>query len=256
MAFPQGMCSTALVVTDPAGFHLRPAATIAQVARQYDADVSVEYDGQRANGKSLLDMCMLAAQAGARLTVSAVGRDARIAVRAIEDAFLRLFGGEAPRPAVAAAVALKVSHSPRPTPPVQRAATVVPSRKPDAGPAQPGSRVPPAGADLPHRSAPEPQPPETAPKNAAERGKLRKKRQVFVWAVQAAEREAFLVGSFNNWEPLAMTRCGDRFEVNVSLAPGEYQYKFMVDGQWHSDPAAPRSVPNAFGTTNSVVCVS
>lgn len=217
MAFPLGACSTALVVTDPDGLHLRPAATIAQIARQYEADVSIEYDGRRANGKSLLDMCLLAAQAGARLTVSAVGRDARIAIRAIEDAFVRLFGGETAPPA-AARPAVQVSDTPLP------ATKASPTRA-------------------------------VATQNAVERGKLRKKRQVFVWTMRAAEQDVLLVGSFSQWNPLPMTRRGAHFETSVALAPGEYQYKFIVDRQWQNDPAATHAVPNAFGTTNSVVSV-
>lgn len=85
-----GTVRTVLVLADPAGLHLRPAAAIADIASQFDADVRLEYDGRQANGKSLLSMCMLAPVAGARLTVSAVGRDAQTAIRAIEDVFARL----------------------------------------------------------------------------------------------------------------------------------------------------------------------
>jgi hypothetical protein len=43
--------------------------------------------------------------------------------------------------------------------------------------------------------------------------------------------------------------------VSVTLPPGRYEYRFVVDGQWLSDPSAKESVHNTFGGTNSVVVV-
>ena len=43
------------------------------------------------------------------------------------------------------------------------------------------------------------------------------------------------------------------WETTVALAPGRYQYKFVVDGQWMPDPRARENVPNQHGTLNSVV---
>ncbi|MBI3875935.1 MAG: glycoside hydrolase family 13, partial [Verrucomicrobia bacterium] len=36
------------------------------------------------------------------------------------------------------------------------------------------------------------------------------------------------------------------------LAPGRYEYLFVVDGRWLSDPGADEAVPNRFGGWNSV----
>jgi phosphocarrier protein HPr len=119
MASASRMCSTALVVEDPAGLYLRPAAAIMQVASQFDADVSVEYERKHASGKNLLSMCMLAAQAGARLTISAVGRDARIAISAIEDSSMErpsLWRRRATRNAGPPVVCARRNLSSRPTP--------------------------------------------------------------------------------------------------------------------------------------------
>ena len=81
---------------------------------------------------------------------------------------------------------------------------------------------------------------------------------VFVCDLSPNAKEVYLVGEFNNWNPRAdrMTRTKNGFRRTMQLPPGEYQYKFLVDGQWHNDPSASRQVPNAFGTTNSVVRVS
>jgi hypothetical protein len=65
-----------------------------------------------------------------------------------------------------------------------------------------------------------------------------------------------LCGEFNGWSPEAapMERHENgRWEKTLSLRPGKYQYKFVVDGQWCNDPAARENVPNAHGSLNSVV---
>lgn len=50
--------------------------------------------------------------------------------------------------------------------------------------------------------------------------------------------EVYLVGDFNNWNPTyeKMEARGGRFEVRLFLLPGTYRYKFVVDGEWISDP--------------------
>jgi hypothetical protein len=37
------------------------------------------------------------------------------------------------------------------------------------------------------------------------------------------------------------------------LSPGEYEYRFLVDGQWKDDPMAKRYVGNPFGGFNCVL---
>jgi len=48
-----------------------------------------------------------------------------------------------------------------------------------------------------------------------------------------------LAGTFNNWDPnaLSFTRQGDEWVISLNLKPGKYLYKFIVDGQWITDPA-------------------
>ena len=69
--------------------------------------------------------------------------------------------------------------------------------------------------------------------------------------------EVFLCGDFNQWarESLRMIRNdgAGRWEKRLTLLPGRYEYKFVVDGQWISDPQAPAEVPNPHGSFNSVV---
>lgn len=72
-------------------------------------------------------------------------------------------------------------------------------------------------------------------------------------------KTAALAGSFNDWDlsrtPLAKDPSGG-WKATVLLPPGRHEYRFVIDGaQWFSDPGAQESVPNGFGSTNSVVVV-
>jgi chromosome partitioning protein len=50
-------------------------------------------------------------------------------------------------------------------------------------------------------------------------------------------REVQIAGVFNGWQPAAMRRNKDgRWEAAVDLIPGQYEYKFVVDGRWIVDP--------------------
>ena len=71
-------------------------------------------------------------------------------------------------------------------------------------------------------------------------------------------RAVAVAGSFNGWDasrtPLSLNHEGT-WKVTVWLPAGRYEYRFVVDGQWMSDPRAKDSVQNAFGSSNSVVVV-
>jgi 1,4-alpha-glucan branching enzyme len=67
-----------------------------------------------------------------------------------------------------------------------------------------------------------------------------------------------LAGSFNEWQPSAasLRSVGDgRWEAKLELAPGIYEYCFVVDGRWTADPLADRHVSNPFGGYNSLLRV-
>jgi phosphocarrier protein HPr len=73
------------------GIHARPAALFVKVANRFESDIAVEKDGEQVNGKSIMGLMMLAAAQGAKLTVTARGRDAEAAVRDLEQLFLQKF---------------------------------------------------------------------------------------------------------------------------------------------------------------------
>ncbi len=63
-----------------------------------------------------------------------------------------------------------------------------------------------------------------------------------------------LSGTFNGWNEgyPEMKRVEDGWALTLDLEPGIYEYKFIVDGEWHHDPANPESIENEHGTLNSV----
>lgn len=71
--------------------------------------------------------------------------------------------------------------------------------------------------------------------------------------------EVFLAGTFNDWHPamFPMIESDDgSWQKNLQLAPGIYQYRFVVDGRWLSDPNNPHSIANPYGSLNSVAEVT
>jgi 1,4-alpha-glucan branching enzyme len=67
-----------------------------------------------------------------------------------------------------------------------------------------------------------------------------------------------VAGVFNAWDPNAnpLAKGADGiFRATVAIAPGSYEYKFVVDGTWMEDPANPDAVPDPYGGKNSVLTV-
>src|SRR5438445_8601228 len=74
-----------VIVTDPLGFHLRPLAAFAQRAKQFQSTVTVSKDAQRVNGKSPLELMLLAAQQGTELILEVAGSDAEDALTVLSE---------------------------------------------------------------------------------------------------------------------------------------------------------------------------
>jgi Carbohydrate-binding module 48 (Isoamylase N-terminal domain) len=70
-------------------------------------------------------------------------------------------------------------------------------------------------------------------------------------------REVAVAGDFNGWNPQTahMHRGqGGVWSVEIPVSPGRrYQYMFVVDGRWVTDPTAPASVDDGFGGRNAVL---
>jgi len=82
---------------------------------------------------------------------------------------------------------------------------------------------------------------------------LTKKVQFEFLAPEA--QEVFLAGDFNNWDASANLMKKDKkgiWKTALSLKPGRYEYRFLVDGNWENDPSGCDCVPNEFESQNCV----
>ncbi len=63
-------------------------------------------------------------------------------------------------------------------------------------------------------------------------------------------------GTFNDWNELKAPLKKDsegKCKLELSLSPGRYEYRYLVDGVWQNDQRTVECIPNAFGTWNCVV---
>ena len=88
---PPETCRTSLIVTDSLGLHARPAALLAKMAQQYDADIVMGCGRKKVNDKSVLGIMTLYVLKGAKVTIVAEGHDASAAIIAMEALFASSF---------------------------------------------------------------------------------------------------------------------------------------------------------------------
>lgn len=86
-----GKAEKELTIINRLGLHARPSAMFVKTASRFRAEIWVEKDGERVNGKSIMGLMMLAAGQGSRLLVSCEGGDADKALAEIEAVILRKF---------------------------------------------------------------------------------------------------------------------------------------------------------------------
>lgn len=77
--------------------------------------------------------------------------------------------------------------------------------------------------------------------------------------VISGDRDIFVAGSFNGWladrDRLTDTDGDGVFEITLSLPPGRYEYKYVVQGTWMTDENAAEFADDGFGGKNSVLFV-
>jgi len=85
-----------------------------------------------------------------------------------------------------------------------------------------------------------------------------KKVEVTVKLDAPFAKAVFIAGQFNDWAADAdpLTKGDDGiWRAKLKLAPGKYEYKFVVDGTWMEDPNNSDSVADPFGGNNSLLTV-
>jgi len=77
------------------------------------------------------------------------------------------------------------------------------------------------------------------------------------FSLEAAEaKDVALMADFNNWNPEKhpMKNHGNGiWKKTVMLSPGQYEYKFLIDGKWLEECKGNDTSPNCFGTYNSIL---
>ena len=76
------------------GIHARPAALFVKTASRFDAEITVEKDGNRVSGKSIMGLMTIEACQGSVLNVTAEGTDAEEALNALQKLVLVKFDEE------------------------------------------------------------------------------------------------------------------------------------------------------------------
>ncbi|MEJ2703663.1 MAG: HPr family phosphocarrier protein, partial [Sedimentisphaerales bacterium] len=72
-----------LEIRNAEGLHMRPAMQFVDIANRYDCNIAVSNGQTTIDGKSIMQISMLAATCGTKLKVKADGPDARDAVEAL-----------------------------------------------------------------------------------------------------------------------------------------------------------------------------
>ncbi|MBE6054740.1 MAG: HPr family phosphocarrier protein [Clostridium sartagoforme] len=84
------MVSKEVVVNNGTGLHARPATLLVKKASSFKSDVSIEFNGKKANVKSLIGVLSLGVTKGATITVLASGDDEALAVEEISNLIANL----------------------------------------------------------------------------------------------------------------------------------------------------------------------
>src|SRR5262245_44099056 len=91
---------------------------------------------------------------------------------------------------------------------------------------------------------------KVAPAAPTTNGKSGTRRVTFKLLAPEAH-EVSVAGTFNDWTPGRTILKKDptgAWKAQVTLTPGTYEYRYVVDGERRDDTDAPRPVPNPYGT--------
>ena len=87
-------------------------------------------------------------------------------------------------------------------------------------------------------------------------------REVVIEYREPGAADVRIAGDFNGWVPdrdvLSSTHQEGEtcvWRKVLRLAPGTYEYRYVVDGEWCEDPANPQRLPSSIGPPNSVLVV-
>lgn len=91
------ICEMEVEIKNADGLHMRPAMQFVDIANQFDSDITVSNNETEVDGKSIMQMSMLAATCGTKLKIKAEGSDAAKVISALRELVEeKLFGEPAP----------------------------------------------------------------------------------------------------------------------------------------------------------------
>ena len=76
---------TTVEIKNADGLHMRPAMQFVDLASKFESDVTVSNTENNVDGKSIMQMSMLAATCGTKLKIRAEGSDAQEAIDALRE---------------------------------------------------------------------------------------------------------------------------------------------------------------------------
>ncbi len=85
------MQSREIVVTNKLGVHARPAGMIVDITGKSKSDITLEYEGNKVNAKSILNVMMLAITPGSTVKFIASGEDEEQVLDQLEQLFRENF---------------------------------------------------------------------------------------------------------------------------------------------------------------------
>lgn len=87
----------------------------------------------------------------------------------------------------------------------------------------------------------------------------RAEKEVVFTLAAPANTTVQIAGDFNSWEPesLNFVESEERrvWQKAMSLKPGAYRYKYLIDGHWTPDPENNETIDDLFGGVNSILNV-
>ena len=79
------VCDIELEIKNTDGLHMRPAMQFVDIANRFESEINVSNGETNVDGKSIMQISMLAATCGTKLQVRANGPDARQAIDALKE---------------------------------------------------------------------------------------------------------------------------------------------------------------------------
>ena len=88
------MVSKEAVVIDKMGLHMRPANNFISAMNKYTSDITIDFNGKKINGKSIMNIMAGCIKCGSEITVECNGADENEMLKKAEELITSGFGEE------------------------------------------------------------------------------------------------------------------------------------------------------------------